>query len=435
MNRTGKFIFVCVSFAAVVLSGCTSAALVDRDFRTSIWEELWLDGTDALADKRFVDARRILELAAREARGANSNMRLGVTLDRLAEAYAESEMSVEAEKTYEEAIAVFDRSLKEDKDDATEKIVRKEQIGTLSALAQILIEKKKYKAAEQLLAQAVTSAQLLGGNDMQDTRDKQLVMDYGSCLQKLGTIYEITNRSEDAQKVYVKATRFMSELTLKEGDSSMMKDTLGSQKAPGSQMSNEEIARQNEMIRKWTALHEAASQAYDAADHRGARENYFKAYELARAYKPTCDQAMDSLTQLIKMLNKSHQYAASEQLIASNLSLIETSSATKPMDNALGEMSRTYLHQRKWQQAEKLLKIRVKFRETIRGANNFHVAETLYELANVYAELGDKMQAEFFYRKALKILIYNGITDNSLNGKIEMRLTMLKSRPGKSKPK
>jgi tetratricopeptide (TPR) repeat protein len=210
MKIANKLLLLSCVLAAVFQTGC-AADLVNRDFKTSMWEDLWLDGADALSEKRLVDARRILESAVQEARGVGSNMRLGISLDRLGDAYTESEMLTEAEKSYNEAIAAFDQSIKDDKTDANEKFVLKEQIGSLSSLANVLVKQKKYQTAEKCIGRAIAIAQRLGGTNMSETRDKLLVIDYGSCLQTLGMIYEATGRNEEAQQSYIKASHNMAE--------------------------------------------------------------------------------------------------------------------------------------------------------------------------------------------------------------------------------
>lgn len=426
MKNLNKLILTTIGLAAVFqISGCTSSALVDRDFKTSMWEELWLEGTDALEEKRYVDARRILEQATKEVRGTHNNMRLGVSLDRLADAYIASDMDREAQKSYEEAIDVFDQSIKNDRNVATEKIARREQIGSLSSLAQLLVKKKKFQAAEKLIERAMANAQLLGGTSMKDTNDKLLVMDFGTCLRTLGKIYESTNRESEALTTYMKASEYMADLNVGEGDSDLLQKVVQNREAEGSQMSGDEIRQLNALIQKWTPLQDEGKRLYQEGKLADARDNFEKAYVLARAFQPTCVPAMDSLTQLLKVRNKLREFDEAEKLVAANLPIIEKSPPTKSMDNALGEMAKVFMHQRQWHESEKLLRLRVKFREAIRGDNNFHVAETLYELAVVYLESNNLTQAEFCLRKAQKILDYNNISDKTLNTRIATALARL----------
>lgn len=426
VKKQNKLILTTIGLAAVFqICGCTSSALVDRDFKTSMWEELWLEGTDALEEKRYVDARRILEQATKEVRGTHNNMRLGVSLDRLADSYLASDMDKEAQKSYEEAIDVFDQSIKNDRDVTTEKVARREQIGSLSSLAQLLVKKKKFQAAEKLIERALSNAQFLGGTSMKETNDKLLVMDFGTCLQTLGKIYESTNRESEARATYVKASEYMADLNMGDADSDLLQMVVKNKDAEGSQMSGDEIRQLNALIQKWTPLQNEGKVLHQEGKFAEARDSFQKAYVLARAFNPSCDQAMDSLTQLLKMRNKLREFDEAEKLVAANLPLIEKSPPTKAMDNALGEMAKVFMNQKQWHESEKLLKLRVKFRETIRGDNNFHVAETLYELANVYLESNNLPQAEFCLRKAQKILDYNNISDKTLNTRIATAMARL----------
>lgn len=390
-----------------------------------MWEELWLDGIDALSDKRYVDARRALEASVNEARGSGSNLRVGVSLDRLAHAYAESGMESEALKTWEEAIEVFNRSLKQDKDNATEKIVRKELIGSQNSLAAILISQKKYEGAEKVLKEAIQSAQLIGGADMKNTRDKQLVLDLGNCYQSLGAVYEAKNRTEDARQMYVLASRNMADLNLNAADSKLLQSTVTRYGVSGANLSGEDVARFNQMVRKWLPEHEAGGAANQINETEKAADHYRKAFDIARQYKFSSDQSLSSLTQLLKVLNRSRNEAQSEVLIRRYFPEIEKAEASKQIDNVLGEMSKTYVRQSKWAQAETILKQRLKVRESVRGPNNFHVGETLYDLGCLYLTLNNLTQAEFCLRKAQKIMEYSGTTDNAMNSKIAVKLTEL----------
>lgn len=390
-----------------------------------MWEELWLDGTDALSDKRYVDARRALEAAVNEARGSSSNLRVGVSLDRLAHAYAESGMESEALKTWEEAIEVFNRSLKQDKDNATERIVRKELIGSQNSLAATLILQKKYEAAEKVLNEAIQSAQLIGGADMKNTRDKRLVLDLGNCYQSLGTVYEAKNKTDDARRMYALASRNMAGLNLDAPDSKLLQSAVTGYGATASDLSGEDIARLNQMVRKWLPEHEAGGAANQINETEKAAEHYRKAFDIARQYKFSSEQSLSSLTQLLKVLNRSRNEAQSENLIRRYLPEIEKAEASKQLDNVLGEMTKTYVRQSKWAQAELILKQRLKVRESVRGPNNYHVGETLYDLGCVYLALNNLTQAEFCLRKAQKIMEYSGTTDNAMNSKIAVKLTEL----------
>jgi len=431
MNTSRKFLMSCLSCAvAVVFTGCSSVDIVDRDFKNSIWEELWLEGMDALAEDRLVDARRILESAVKEARGAARNkLRLAITLDRLGDAYNESGMVQEAAKNYREALETLDQSIVEDKSAANEKIALKEQVGTLNSLARILVDENKFVQAEKLLEQAVTSATRIGGTNMGFTKDKLLIMDYGACLQSLGNVYERTGREKDAENYYVKASHFMSEFSIKNDSSSLFKATIERESAKGSTMTADDMSRSNAMIRLWSPLQQEANLALNQSDVKTAEAKFLAAYEVACKYKPASDQALESLSQLLRLYCKTHKFEQAEVLISKNFELLEKAPPSKPMDNVFGEMFKVYKNQGKWREAEKVMRSRVKMRETLRGPNNFHVAESLYDLGQSLTEQQRNPEAEFVLRKGLKILEFNGMGDHDLISKINARLELIKPIP------
>lgn len=415
----------CLITCCAIFTGC-SAELLGSDSKTSFWEQQWLDGTDALSEGRLVDARKLLELAVVEARGTkHSDMRVGVTLDRLGDAYAQSDMISDAEMKYSEAVDAFDRSLKSDQSEVDRNIVLKEQIGTFNSLAAIWLEQNKYKKAERILDRAVANAKLVGANEPKSSKDKLVLSEYGSCLQKLGFVYENTGRKEQAAKTYLKASKFMPDLVIKDDSSSLFRSVVGETKQENG-LSTNDTARLNDMIRKWQPIYQAGMQAHEEGDSVTAQLNLRKAYQLARAFSPTAEPTVDSLTQLIRVTNKLRQYPEAERLFEQNKGFFMSGTPTKSMDNALGESAKTFIRQRKWSEAEAIIIRRVKVREILRGPTNMHVAETLNELGSLYIEMKQPTQAELVLQKALKVLDNSDQQDSDLAAKITLRLSTLK---------
>lgn len=422
---TGWKTAFCFTACCVLFTGC-SADLLSSDSKTSFWEQQWLDGSDALSEGRLVDARNLLEAAVTTARGTKgSDMRVGVTLDRLGDAYAQSNMGDQAEKAYQAAIDAFDKSLSNDKSESNQNIVLKEQIGTFSSLASIWLAQNKYKKSEKFLDRAVANAKAIGITDTKNIQDKLVMSEYGACLQQLGIVYENTGRKEKAAKTYLRASKFMPDLVIKDDSSSLFRSVVGDTKQD-SGLSSNDTARLNDMIRKWQPIYQAGMQAHEEGDTAGAQASLKKAYQLARAFSPSAEPTIDSLTELIRTTNKLHRYPESERLFNENRAVLMTGEPTKAIDNVLGEANKTYIRQRKWSEAERVLIRRIKVRETLRGPTNIHVAETLNELGTLYIEMKQPKQAELVLQKALKIADNSDHQDSDLAAKITLRLSTLK---------
>lgn len=407
------------------LIGC-STNLSERDSKASFWEQLWLDGTDALAEGRLVDARHLLERALAEARSTgSSDMRVGITLDRLADAYAESDMTSDAEKAYLEAMDVFDKRLKEDKNEINQTIMLKEQIGTINGLTTIWLRQHKYKKAEKLLDRAVAIAKQVGCDDPEETRDKLALTEFGACLQKLGFIYENTERKEKAAKTYNKASKFLPELANKNAHGFLATSAIGATTSETGVTSGE-TARLNEMIRMWSPIYEEGLGKLAQGDDVAAQLSFRKAYRLARAFSDSCEPAMDSLNQLIRVTNKRRQFSDAERLFVENRTVLMEGTPTKSIDNTLGEIVKTFLRQDHWKEAEPVLLRRVEVREFLRGPSNIHVAETLSDLGSVYIELKRNKQAELVLEKAMRIVDASDKPDSELASKIALKLSTLK---------
>ncbi|GEM_PF-1542548 len=416
---------LCVASTFSLLTGCSSDS-TGNDFKASIWEQLWLKGNDALSEGRLVDARRLLESAVQEARNTqHSSMRIGVTLDRLGDAYVESQMMSQAEKSYEDAYDAFSKSLKEDSRPGNQTVVLKEQLGTINELSTIWLKQNKYKKAEKILDEALAIAKKIGVADVKNVKDHMVATDYGSCLYQLGFVYENTSRKIKAQKTYERARQLVPELVDKNDSSSPLQSAMGNENSEA-RVEKNQTDRLNEMIRKWAPINQKGVDAMDQGDLVSAQIYFRKAYEFARTYNDTNDPMVNSLTQLLKVTNKLRQYPESKRLFLENRNLLTNGTPTKSIDNALGEVNRMFIKLTQWSEVEKILVRRVKVREILRGPINVHVAETLSELGSVYIEMKRNAQAELVLQKALKILDDSDQQDGELASKISLRLSTLK---------
>jgi tetratricopeptide (TPR) repeat protein len=421
---TALLLALICTVGCAVLQGC-SADLSGKDYKASVWEQQWLDGTDALSEGRLVDARRLLESAVNEARSGGRAMRVAITLDRLGDSYMASQMIKEAEKSYTESLALFEKAIKKETSDINQKIVMKEQIGTMSALAGIWLLDRKYKKAEKLLDQAVGIAKLLGVNDLKNTKDKLVVKDLGSCLQKLGFAYEAEGRTTDAEQTYFKASKLMPDLVMKDDSSSQFHSAV--EKNDGDDPSTtKESKKLNEMIKRWSPVFQSAETALAKNLTAQAQMQFRRAYQMSREVDPASEPAIDSLTQLMRVTNKLGQYPETERLFNENKKELFDNAPTKQVDNALGQAAKTYIRQHKWGDAERILVRRVKVREILRGPTNFHVAETLSELGSVYVEMHQISQAELVLKRALKIVEDSDQMNTDLAANLSLRLSTLK---------
>lgn len=422
LNRNAilRLATVALLFAPVALAGCGS---MDTGFRMKTWEQMWLDGCDALNESRLNEARQLLEQAVPEARALGDDMRLGITLNRLGDAYRKSGMDPEAEKTYAESVEALQRGAKNST--GSDETLYKELANSLSALGQIQLSRQKLKDAETSLQDAIKQAEKIGGANMERTSDKLLVKDYATSLKSLAIIYENSNRMSEAESTYLKAFRF--DLAAASDKTILHSKAFDKARSAAAGISVKEETKLNDMIRRWTPLMDAGNRACDEMNWEEAEKNFKAAFDLARSMNQTGTQSIDSLTQLIKTQLKSRKLDEAEKLTEAYFPLIEKAKASKPIDNVLGEMSRTYIRQRKLPQAEKIIAHRVKVRQEVRGPGNTHVAETLYDLGLIYIEEGKKPQAQLVLQKAAQICKENGVSEDKLGVKIREHLDLLKT--------
>ncbi len=417
---------------ALTIYGCKNTSF-DTEFQQRTWEQLWLDGCDAIADLRLNDARRAFQDAEQQARllGA-ADPRLGFTLRRLGDAYALSDMLEDAESAYQRAVEVLRANLSRHSDE----LVDKELVDSLTSLGELQLRKRKFKEAEATFNQAIREAEHIGGSNMERNDDRLLEISFASALKGLGLVYSYTNRSMEAEAAYSRALRFdvagSISVNAESGPEAFVK-AVDKLRVARAAMTIEEEKRASEIISNWTPVQDAGVRAGSEHNYALAEENFSKAFEIGRQIRLTAPQAMDSLTELLKVLIKQRKYSRAEQLSSACLSKIisDTNPPNKQTDNALGEMAKSYLVQDKFRQAIPYVECRLKLRQKLRGPNNFHVAETLYDLGVLYQKVGAFPEAELVFNKALQILKDNNMLAHELAQDIKNHLAV---KPAKGLP-
>jgi len=402
--------------SSLLLSSC-GLMNSGNDFKTNTWEQLWVDGVEALAQARLSDAQNFLRQAERTMAG--DPLRRGITLNRLGDTLLGMNLKEEAEKNYRDAVGALDG------DGGV--LATKEEVSSLSALAMLLVEKGDYKEAEEILKHALALAQKASGNDLDHVKDKQLQFDYANSLKTLGLVYEKTDRAPEAPREYLKASRFMPEPLLQNNATPLLLKVLASQRTQRARTFTTEEKNVNEMIDQWTPLQERAEHAVEQGDFESALPTLRKAYRIARTVNPVNDQSMDSLTVLLKVLNKTGSFSESERLIAENFSHMKANPPTKSIDNALGQMGNTYMCQHNYPQAERMINLRLHKRKILRGPENVHVAETLNDLGKLYMQMGNYPKAQESLNEALKILSVNDRLDDQLAHVVKDELAAIRA--------
>ncbi len=425
-SKRFPYTLLAINVLAVTGLGACTTNLDDSYYQVGVWEQLWIDGVEAQKQKRMVESRRLLESAVEEGEQSKSWLRVGVTYDRLGDVYCKSNMAEDAEKSYQKALMVFKTYIATNKSLANEKLVLKEVVGTTKSLAPLLIEKKKFAEAEKLINYAIQGAERLGGTEMRVTSDRLLAMDYAENIRCLGLLYEKTNRFTEAERCYLRAARFMPDLLLKDRESRLLHTivTLEHEKATGRTIDQTE--KISKLVNSWSSVYDAGFEAVENQDLTTARERFSEAYLMLKGVDPFGNHTMESLTQLLKTMNRLQQFQDSEKLVLEIFPAIISASPSKPIDNVLGEMAKTCRRTRNWTKAEAILKHRLTVRRAIRGQNNIHVAETLNNLGDLYAANGRRAEAEFAYRKALKILTDCSLMDTDLANDVNQNIEALK---------
>ncbi|MBX9667975.1 MAG: tetratricopeptide repeat protein [Candidatus Obscuribacterales bacterium] len=415
-----------IYIAAVVgLCACT-ADLDDSNYRVGVWEQLWMDATDAQKENRLIDARRLLDSAAKEIEQSKRWLRIGVTYDRLGDVYLASNMGREAESAYQRALSAFNTYKDTNKSVANERLVIKEIVGTSKSLSPLLIEGKHFKDAEKLITDAIQSAERIGGPEMQNSTDRLLIIDYAENIRCLGQLYERTNRYTEAERCYLKAARFLPALLVKDRDSRLLHNivTLEHDRSTGKTL--EQTQELNNLVRSWSPVYESGFEAIENQDLATARDRFREAYEMIKDADPYGHHTMDSLSQLIKVTNKLNQFQQSEKLVAESFPGMLKAVPSKRIDNVLGEMAETCRRTKNWTMSEEILKHRIEVRKAIHGQDNIHVAEALNNLGDFYSSTERRTEAEDFYQKALKVLSEANLIDTDLASVVKRNIDALK---------
>ncbi len=385
-----------------------------------------MDAIDAQKENRLIDARRLLESAVKESEQSKGWLRIGVTYDRLGDVYLASNMRREAESAYQSALSAFSAYKDTNKSVANERLVIKEVVGISRSLSPLLIEGKHFKDAEKLIAEAIQSAERLGGPEMRKSTDPLLVIDYAENIRCLGLLYERTNRYTEAERCYLKAARFLPALLVKDRESRLLHNIVILEHDKSAGKSLEQTQKLNNLVRYWSPVYESGFEAIEKQDLATARDRFREAYEMIKDADPYGHHTVDSLTQLLKVTNKLNQFQQSERLVVESFPGMLKAVPSKRIDNVLGEMAETCKRTKNWTMDEEILKHRIEVRKAIYGQDNIHVAEALNNLGELYSSTKRRTEAEDFYQKALKVLSEANLIDTDLASVVRRNINALK---------
>jgi hypothetical protein len=417
------------------LSSCSLNDSQDANYGVRAWEDAWLDGNASLRAGSLPEARRNLELAVSEAESlGGDHLRLGISLDRLARACRASLAREDALRHFRRALRVYKKG---GSAGASDQLIAKESIGSSTEIGEMLKENKQYGDAEQSYRQAISIAERLGGLEMTKTYDKLVCYNMIRSLIGLAYTFEARNRNSEAENVYMRALRLNQTIhaplaitdelrnrylkVLSRQGKSLDENVLADMGLPTK--SDQTLAL---IVEQWVRLQRAGEEAFSQADYPRAVEMFESAIKSCAALKPGDPHRIKSLGWLIKTHNRTQAFLEAEKAIDRSKTIFESMPVHKEFDSMLGEASRTYDYLHNPRGIENALQRKIKTREALFGVNDHHVAETLYQLGEVYYGMGNRVQAEFVLRRALTILTRDPRPEGHLRKDIEDLLSRVK---------
>lgn len=397
--------------AVSMISGCGATGHLDREYRARFWEKYQSDGDRAFRDLRLDAAKTLFASAVGEAQSlGTSDFRLAISLDRLAAVCRAQGNELEAQKYLERAVKVYEGT-----SPSKDTLTRKEMVRTYRALAEILVNQKRYKEAVDLYTKSVNTYREVLVKGTFRSSDWLLNEDYVKSLYGLAIAYDAQNEDGFAAKHFESALQAAEENQLpksfvehvQSGYAKFLRRTNRIQQASRIEAMLKESGaeqEQTEILRQWTELHDAAFSETEKGNLQVAEHHARQAMEVARRFGDSNIHVLISLNDLMRILIKERKHQDVYDLLNQAEELAKGSPDSKELDNLLGTIGR--LHDRKGElkEAASVYEERLKLRKRLRGVDNEHVAEALKDLANVYLKQGKKVIALQSIDDALTIL-------------------------------
>ncbi len=396
--------------ATFALNGCGGD--LDREYRLRFWEKYQSDGEKALLDNRLDAAKTLFNSAVSEAQSLQANdFRLAISLDRLATVCLAQGKDDEAQKYLEHAVKVYEREQSPSKDSLT----RKEVVRSYRALADITTKKKKFKQACEIYSKAVNAYRQSLAPGTLKSSDWLLNEDYVRCLYGLAIAYDAQAENGIAEKHFERALQAAEENQLPkpfvesvQADyAKFLRKTNRLQQADrieGMLRESGEEKQQTDLLRQWTELHDSSVAEADRKQWNQAEAHCRSAWLIARKLGETNIHVLMSVQQLLRIFLQARNYEAAYSLISETSPLVKTFPDSKELDNLITPMARLQETKQNWSEAIELTEQRINLRKRLRGSENEHVAEALYDAAKLYLKVGRIDVAQARCNEAISIL-------------------------------
>lgn len=402
--------FVVSVACALTLAGCGNQSDLDREYRARFWETFQSDGDKAFRDLRFDAAKTFFSSAVEEAKALGANdFRLAISLDRLASVYAVEGDDKKAESLLERAVQVHERNA------APSNLTRKEMVRSYRALADVLVREKRFKDAGTLYTKAADAYRASVPANSTGSDDWLSNCDFVRSVHGLAMVSDNLGDNGVADEFYKKALSAARELKMSspmtnamQGDyAKFLRKTNRNAEAQRIEEARQLTGLEQEqaaLLKQWTELHESGLAELEAKHFERAEELLRKALETSRRFGKNNVHVLVSMQDLVRALMRARKPEAFSALLPEAHALIKKSPDSKELDNLLGTVAKIEEHRKNWSDAEALTSQRVGLRERLRGSENEHVAETLYDLASIYAKQDKVEPAVTALKRALSIL-------------------------------
>jgi tetratricopeptide (TPR) repeat protein len=375
-----------------------------------LWETLYVDATSASEAHEYDSAKRLFRQAVNEAEGLpQPDIRLGLALNRLASLDLHDDTH-SAARNYARAAAVFER-LKKTK---PSELVDKETADSLCGLAETAQAGKDAVGAVALYKKALAlDRRCLAGQN--NDGDPLVSQNLATCLLALARISRENGDVDASDRYYAnvledKAIRKQqladiageySAVLAKEGKQNQAQavTSLAEKGLSGNSPAAESFA--NNLAAGERALHE---------EHNLERAQSYLEAALKDVSQegPKSVNRLKVLSELIFLRRHQHEKAAGERVIKQALDCIDHADlsdgdACREADNSLVGAARFYDYEDKLPERQAVLERLLKLRESYRGVDNKHVAETLADLADIERSRGAYGKAEPLLERAVAI--------------------------------
>ncbi len=361
------------------------------------WEIVRASQKDAVSQKKLSEAEALGKQAIRLAeRLGSSNYRVGISHDDLGKILVAEKNTNEARKHFDDAEKILQTNIIRAKDDVTKRLLLADLAASQRNLGLLDLSDGKPEETEELFKKAISNLQGCLKNATDGRIDCFVAHMQIDLLSQLAMLNAKVGRKVEAMKFFRQAIDLADQSFYPMFLIKPAKDEYARLLKTENRTEEADALYSHD---NWVHYAQAAENAKNEEDPITFAKHLRAAADAAKGSKSTMHLAVISLKKLAKLQLQQSNTAASRETCMEALHVWKTlaGGADSEADYVMGLLIRQTPSK---ENAIEVQTSRLKLRRDLYGQNDFHVAETETELANLYAQTGDMKTAKLYANKA-----------------------------------